>query len=104
HGRELAAALLDGCRSLPGVRVLGDLDAPRIPLVSLALPPFGLDAETLARTIADTSGVLVSAGRHCAHELHEHCGADATLRISAWLVNDLDDIARCFDALRPLIA
>lgn len=81
-----------------------ELEAPHRIELREFVDLLSLDAETLARTIADTSGVLVSAGRHCAHELHEHCGADATLRISAWLVNDLDDIARCFDALRPLIA
>ncbi|MBI5852535.1 MAG: aminotransferase class V-fold PLP-dependent enzyme [Planctomycetes bacterium] len=104
HGRELAAALLDGCRTLPGVRVLGDAASARIPLVSLVLPERGLDAETVARTIADASGILVSAGRHCAHGLHDRCGAAATLRASAWLVNDLDDVARFVAALRPLIA
>lgn len=103
HGQELAAALLEGCRALPGVRVLGDVSAPRIPLVSLALPARGLDAETLARTLADTSAVLVSAGRHCAHELHDHCAVGATLRASAWMCNDLDDIARFVTALRGLL-
>lgn len=105
HGRRLAAALLDVCARLPGVRVLGadDPNRPRIPLVALAIPPGALDAETLARTLADTSGVLVSAGRHCAHPLHDHAGADATLRASAWIVNDTDDVERFGQALSLLL-
>lgn len=104
HGRQLAALLVEGCASLPGVRLLGDRSAARIPLVSLALPAQGLDAETLARTLADTSGILLSAGRHCAHPLHGLAGAGATLRASAWLFNDAADVARLFDALRPLMS
>lgn len=105
HGRELAAALLEACARLPGVRVLGadDPHLPRIPLVALALPPEGLDAETLARTLADASGVLVSAGRHCAHPLHDHTRAEATLRASAWMVNGLDDVERFASALAALV-
>ena len=104
HGQTLSRALLEGCATLTGVRVLGDAHEHRIPVVSVVLPEHGLDAETVARTIADTGGVLVSAGRHCAHVLHDHARAAATLRISAWIVNDLDDVARCFEALRPLLS
>ncbi len=106
HGEELARALLDGCSRLPGVRVLGAAEprAPRIPLVALELPLEGLDAETIARTIADTSGVIVSAGQHCTHPLHAHVRTSATLRASAWLVNGLDDVERFVSGLRGLIA
>lgn len=105
HGRALARALLAVCGDLPDVRVLGadDPERARIPLVTLALPPLGLDAETLARTLADASGILVSAGRHCAHPLHDHLGAAATLRASAWLVNDEQDVQRLGEALRGLL-
>ena len=105
HGRELARALLAECARLPGVRLLGPADAERrIPLVSLALPGTGLDAETLARTLSDSCGVLVSAGRHCAHPLHDACGAEATLRASAWVHNDLEDVERLGAGLRGLVA
>ncbi|MBK7643371.1 MAG: cysteine desulfurase [Planctomycetes bacterium] len=105
HGRELARALLEERAHLPGVRLLGPVDAAaRIPLVALALPPRGLDAETAARTLSDAFGVLVSAGRHCAHPLHDACGVEATLRASAWVHNDLDDVRRFGEALRGLIA
>jgi cysteine desulfurase/selenocysteine lyase len=103
HGRDLARALLEGCASLPGVRILGASAEDRIPLVALDLPANGLDAETLARTLSDGSGILVSAGRHCAHRLHDSLGAGSTLRASAWIVNDLDDVQRFVEALRDLI-
>ena len=106
HGKRLAACLLECARGLPGVRVLGaDGPAePRIPLVSLALPEDGLDAESVARTLSDSSGILVSAGRHCAHPLHDAIGAKSTLRAAAWIVHDEDDIARLGQALRALLS
>ncbi len=105
HGEELAKALLEGCASLPGVRVLGSSEPrhARIPLVALELPPDGLDAETIARTVADTSGVIVSAGQHCTHPLHTQVGSNATLRASAWLFNGLDDVERFVSGLRGLV-
>ncbi len=105
HSRELARQMLEQCSRVPGVRVLGTQDArERIPLVALALPARGLDAESVARTLSDAFGVLVSAGRHCAHPLHEALGVDATLRASAWICNDSDDIERFTKALRGLVA
>ncbi|MEZ0228680.1 MAG: aminotransferase class V-fold PLP-dependent enzyme, partial [Planctomycetota bacterium] len=105
HGEELARALLDGCSRLPGVRILGASEGtPRIPLVALELPEDGLDAETIARTMADTSGVIVSAGQHCTHPLHALVRTSATLRASAWMFNSLDDVERLVAGLRGLVA
>lgn len=103
HGRTLAAALVDAVTRIPGVRVLGGA-TERIPVVSLALPDSGLDAETVARTLSDSSGILVSAGRHCAHPLHAALGVAASLRASAWIVHDEHDIERFASALRGLLA
>lgn len=103
HGEELARALFEGVRALPGVRVLGgdDPSRPRIPLVALTLPDGALDAQTLARMLADTSGVIVSAGQHCTHPLHRQAAASQdTLRASAWMVNTLEDVERFVDSLR----
>jgi selenocysteine lyase/cysteine desulfurase len=47
---------------------------------------------------------LVSAGRHCAHPLHDALGIEATLRASAWIHNDIDDVERFAVALRGLVA
>jgi hypothetical protein len=102
-GRALARALVEGAATLPGVRLLGPVVGPRVALVALALPGGGLDAETVARTVADTGRVLCAAGRRCAHPLHDRLGIGATLRLSAWITNDEADAARAFDALRGLI-
>lgn len=105
HSRALARQMHEQCSRLPGVRVLGSSSLEeRIPLVALALPAGGLDAQTVARTLSDAFGVLVSAGRHCTHPLHDALGLDYTLRASAWIHNDSDDVERFVAALRALIA
>jgi cysteine desulfurase/selenocysteine lyase len=104
HERALASQLVDACARLPGVRVLGPRAASeRVPLVALGLPPHGLDAETIARTLSDSFGVLVSAGRHCTHPLHDSLGLASSLRASAWIHNDADDVDRFTAALRGLV-
>ena len=87
------------------MRVLGSdaPRAPRIPLVALELPVEGLDAETLARTLADTSGLIVSAGQHCTHPLHAQAGVASSLRASAWIVNGPADCERFLGGLRSLL-
>lgn len=105
HSRELARQMHEQCSRLPGVRVLGsNSPAERIPLVALTLPAGGLDAQTTARTLSDAFGILVSAGRHCAHPLHDALDLGDTLRASAWIHNDSDDVERFVGALRALIA
>lgn len=105
HSALLARQLYEQCASLPGVRVLGSAQLDqRTPLVSLVLPAGGLDAQSVARTLSDAFGVLVSAGQHCTHPLHERLELDATLRASAWVHNDSDDVERFVGALRGLIA
>jgi cysteine desulfurase/selenocysteine lyase len=105
HGTELAQALSAACADLPGVRVLGlgQPAVPRIPLVALALPDTGLDAESLSRTLSDGSGIMVSAGQHCTHRLHASLETSATLRASAWAFNTTDEVARFAEALRALL-
>ena len=101
-----ALTLLDQLAQVPGIRVLGadEPTTPRIPLVAIQVPDLGLDAQTLARTLSDSAGILVSAGRHCAHPLHDALCVEATLRASAWIVHDEEDITRFVSALRGLIA
>lgn len=105
HGAAITARLMAGCAGIPGVRVLGagEPAVARVPLVSLALPARGLDAETIARTLSDSQGIMVSAGRHCAHALHQELGVATTLRASAWIFTSTDDVDRLVEALAGLV-
>ena len=53
-------------------------------------------------TIIDNDGVAIRAGHHCAQPAMRHFGVDTTLRVSAGIYNDEDDIAVFLQNLRDL--
>ena len=56
----------------------------------------------IARLLADSHGIFVSGGYHCAHVLHHRLHLDGTLRASAQIYNDAADIEAFVGALREL--
>ena len=59
---------------------------------------------SVARTLSDSFGVMVSAGKHCAHSLHKALGVGTTLRASAWIFTTPEDVDHLIDSLALLIA
>ncbi len=105
HSRRLGALLVEGLSSLPGARVLG-ASVPaerRVALCTLSLPVPSMTQTSLARWLADAHAILVSGGHHCAHILHHRVRLDGTLRASAHLYNDEEDVFRLVAALRELV-
>jgi cysteine desulfurase/selenocysteine lyase len=105
HSRHLGALLVEGLSSLPGAKVLG-AGVPaerRIALCTLSLPVPSMSQASLARWLADSHGILVSGGYHCAHILHHRVRLDGTLRASAHLYNDEADVEKLVAALRELV-
>jgi cysteine desulfurase/selenocysteine lyase len=105
HSRALGARLVDGLASLPNAKVLGARVPPerRVALCTLSLSVPSMTQANLARLLADSHGILVSGGFHCAHILHHRVRLDGTLRASAHLFNDEADIDRLVGALRDLV-
>jgi cysteine desulfurase/selenocysteine lyase len=105
HSQALGAQLVDGLTAIPGARVLAR-SVPRdqrIALVTVSLPVPGLSQEGVARLLADSHGILVSGGYHCAHLLHDHAALAGTVRLSAHAFNDESEIARAVAALAELV-
>jgi cysteine desulfurase family protein len=98
----LTDRLLDGIKSLKGIRVTGSHDGQnRGSVVSLCfenLPP------TDAAIILDTAyNIAVRSGLHCAADAHRHIGtldSGGTVRISPNFFNTEEDIDNCLAALK----
>jgi cysteine desulfurase/selenocysteine lyase len=102
HSRALAAQLIEGLESLPQATVLGRSVRDRIALATVSLPWPAMRQQDIARLLADAHAIFVSGGFHCAHVLHHRLKLDGTLRASAHLYNDADDIDAFLKALHDL--
>jgi cysteine desulfurase/selenocysteine lyase len=102
HSRRLGEIMMRGLRSLPGARVLGASAERRVALCTLTLERPSLSSTNIARLLADSHAILVSSGHHCAHVLHHRLKLDETLRASAHLFNDENDVEKLLRALREL--
>jgi cysteine desulfurase / selenocysteine lyase len=81
HEAGLTRALLAAVGSVPGVRVIGPLDArDRLAIVSFVVD--GVHAHDVGQVL-DDAGVAVRVGHHCAQPLHRRFGVAATTRASA---------------------
>jgi len=102
HTQALARQLMEGLRDLKGALVLGSRERARIPLATVSLPLPSMRQIDLARLLADSNGIYVSGGFHCAHVLHHRLHLEGTLRASAHLYNDAADIDSLLRALHDL--
>ena len=99
---ELTRLLLDGVRSVPGVRVIGPVDtADRIAVVSFVVD--GVHPHDVGQVL-DDSGIAVRVGHHCAQPVHQRFGINATARASAYLYTTDAEVAAFVEALRGVRA
>jgi cysteine desulfurase/selenocysteine lyase len=98
HEHALTEAALRGLAGIPGVRVVGPLDAvDRGGAVSFVVE--GIHAHD-AGQVLDSLGVAVRVGHHCAWPLHRRMDAAATVRASFYLYNTVDEVTALVDAVR----
>ncbi len=97
HARALGARLVDGLRSITGVRVLGDQgSAPRIGLASFEVD--GVHAHDVGQFLDDL-GIAVRVGHHCAQPLHRRLGLIASTRASSSVYTTEEEIDTFLGAL-----
>jgi selenocysteine lyase/cysteine desulfurase len=97
--------LLAGLAEIPGVTVFGPpADAPRVPLVSVALA--GYDPQEAASILDTAYRVQVRAGLHCAPLMHRALGTQqgGTVRFSLGAFNTLDDVETAVRAVADIVA
>ena len=83
HEQAITAYALEGLQSVPGLTVLGPLDAAqRGGAISFELA--GVHPHDIAQVL-DSRGVAVRAGHHCAKPAHARFGVQSSTRMSSYL-------------------
>jgi len=97
HEQAITAYALQGLQTVPGLTILGPLDATqRGGAVSFELE--GVHPHDLA-TVVDTRGVAIRAGHHCARPAHARFGVQSSSRMSSYLYTTPAEIDALVDAL-----
>ncbi len=83
HEEAITAYALEGLTSIPGLRVLGPLDAAdRGGAISFEID--GLHPHDISQVL-DSRGIAVRAGHHCAKPAHKRFGVQSSTRMSSYL-------------------
>ena len=99
----LARRFAGGVRSIPGVTLYGDLDAPvRAPIVTLNVGE--LDAAEVSGRLWDEAEICVRAGAHCAPLIHRALGTQerGAVRFSFSCFNTEAEIDRAVQAVADI--
>jgi cysteine desulfurase / selenocysteine lyase len=97
HERALTAYMLERLPDVPGLRMVGPLDAGRRGgLVSFTID--GMHPHDIAE-LTGRAGVCIRAGHHCAQPLMRCLGVGATARASVGVYSEQADVDALLDAL-----
>ena len=83
HEQAITAYALDGLATVPGLTVLGPLDAAERG-GAIAFELEGVHPHDIAQVL-DSRGVAVRAGHHCAKPAHARFGVQSSTRMSSYL-------------------
>jgi cysteine desulfurase / selenocysteine lyase len=97
HEQAITAYALEGLQAVPGLTVLGPLDAAlRGGAISFELD--GVHPHDIAQVL-DSRGIAVRAGHHCAKPAHARFGVQSSTRMSSYLYTTPAEIDALVDGL-----
>jgi cysteine desulfurase / selenocysteine lyase len=97
HEQAITAYALESLATVPGLSVLGPLDAAaRGGAISFELA--GAHPHDIA-TVLDTRGIAVRAGHHCAKPAHQRFGVQSSTRMSSYLYTTPEEIDALVEGL-----
>lgn len=102
HEHEVVARAVEALRQVEGLRLIGE-PRERGSLVSFVMD--GIHPHDIG-TIADSEGVAIRTGHHCAQPIMDRYGVPATARASFALYNqasDVDALVRALERVRRLM-
>jgi cysteine desulfurase / selenocysteine lyase len=97
HEQAITAYALEGLATVPGLRVLGPLDAADRG-GAIAFEIGGVHPHDVAQVL-DSRGVAVRAGHHCAKPAHARFGVQSSTRMSSYLYTTPAEIDALVEAL-----
>ena len=97
HEQTITAYALEGLATVPGLRVLGPLDAADRG-GAIAFEIDGVHPHDVAQVL-DSRGVAVRAGHHCAKPAHARFGVQSSTRMSSYLYTTPAEIDALVEAL-----
>jgi cysteine desulfurase/selenocysteine lyase len=98
HERGIGRILREGVAEMPGVRLLGPVDAPHGVLGIASVAVEGVHAHDVGQVL-DDRGIAVRVGHHCAQPLHRRLGLTGSTRASAHVYTSEDDARAFLEAL-----
>ncbi|KRF36056.1 cysteine desulfurase [Nocardioides sp. Soil805] len=97
HEQAITAYALEGLRTVPGLTVMGPLDAAsRGGAISFEIT--GVHPHDVAQVL-DSRGIAVRAGHHCAKPAHARFGVQSSTRMSSYLYTTPAEIDALVDGL-----
>lgn len=97
HEQAITAYALEGLATVPGLSVLGPLDATeRGGAISFEID--GVHPHDVAQVL-DSRGIAVRAGHHCAKPAHKRFGVQSSTRMSSYLYTTPAEIDALVDGL-----
>ena len=97
HEQAITAYALDGLSGVPGLKVLGPLDA-RLRGGAISFELDGVHPHDVAQVL-DVRGVAVRAGHHCARPAHAKFGVQSSTRMSSYVYTTPAEIDALVEAL-----
>ncbi len=97
HEQTITAYALEGLQTVPGLKVLGPLDAAQRG-GAIAFEIDGVHPHDVAQVL-DSRGVAVRAGHHCAKPAHARFGVQSSTRMSSYLYTTPGEIDALVEGL-----
>ncbi|GAA2992091.1 aminotransferase class V-fold PLP-dependent enzyme [Actinokineospora diospyrosa] len=103
HDMDLCEALVSGALARSDVSLIGPPEVTdRIALATLRLDK-GIPAGEVARLLSDSYGFMARSGHMCAQPLVTQLAGGETLRVSAYIYNEVSEIEGLYKALDELL-
>lgn len=103
HSLELGKRLYDGLKSRSRVRIAAPDCRERYGIISFSPNISGLTVESFGRMMADTHGILLSAGTHCAQPYHKLAGLPSTVRASTHVYTKPEEVDFFLEAAQAVL-